>query len=979
MAEPKTPPLVHALQRGLVKTASASHRHALPALLIILLLTAWAAVQARNLKIDADIANLLPQSFESLRALEQVERRFGGVGYVVVVGSGAEPETLKRFAEEVSQKLEALPAVRYVDYKRANSWFRERALYYMDVGDLEAIQEQIEDRANYERRKANPLLVDLEDSAAPSLDFSEIEAKYKARAERRSIHQVQSDQDYYLDSEAKMIALLIKPTNLANNLDFAKKVVFEVEGALDRVDLSLYPGLKVELTGRYKKRLDQQRSIEGDLATTSGIALMLMLLYLVVHFRRLSAIGFIMAPLLVAMLWTFGLAAVLFDSLNILTGFVGAILLGLGIDHGIHLLGRYQSERAKGGSAEEAIEATYSGTGHAVLLASATTLVGFLGLSFTDVRAFREFGQMAAWGTACVVLAYTVMLPALLSVAGRFKWTASAHGPSPAVQAYARILPRWGPSLFWLSTVGLFFVAIFALKTSFNYDFDALHGGDLPSYRLDRTVNTMLGRSQTPLVVLLDRADQEGPASEALRARGRALGSASGVDFIASTVELVPEQQADKQEILQAIRGALKNFDPDRLSKADREQYTQFLAYSAAEPFTFDDLPIEVRRQFSPSGARPEGGILLLFPSVSLSDGERVVALGQEVRNLDLGAGVIASAAGGPMVLADVLGMIFAESPRVIAITMVLVFVALWVLLGRLSTAVLCFLPAPVTVLATLGGAHLIGLQINYINMVIVPVLFGIGVDAGVHLVLRGVRSSDDLVEVVTDVGRAVLGATITTAFGFGTLMLAHHPGLASFAQLALLGLAANLIASLVWLTSLLALRHVRQAKMRAVGHWESFTGRLATDLGTVFGAGYSAKAPGTFGAWAALPLGYGLAHLELLPRLAVVAGLILVSFPIATRYMKGRMSALDPQEIVYDELIGVLMPLAIVPWTWGWVAAAFVAFRFFDITKPGPVGWVDKNMKGPAGVMLDDVVAGAIAAALLLVARLYLFDIPLS
>lgn len=973
------PRWVQALQSGVAKVAAAAHRRPLAALIAAGLLTVLAGAQARTLRIDADIANLLPESFESLKALDEVERRFGGVGYVVVVATGAQPEVLKRFAEGVSPSLEALPSVRYVDYKRSNSWFRERALYYMDLDDLAYIQEQIEDRANYERRKANPLLVDLEDNAAPSLDFSKIEAKYKARATHRSINQVQAEQDYYLDEEANMIALLIKPTNLVSNLDFAKQVVSEVQTAVDGLDLSAYPGLKVELTGRYKKKLDQQRSIEGDLGTTSGLALLLMLLYLVLHFRRLSAIGFIMAPLLVSMVWTFGLAATLFDSLNILTGFVGAILLGLGIDHGIHLLGRYQSERAAGQAADAAIEKTFASTGRAVLLAAITTLVGFLGLSFTDVRAFREFGQMAAWGTASVVLAYTLLLPALLGLAGKLRWSASGHGPSPVIAAYAGILPKWGPSLFWLSSVGLFFVAIFVGGTQFDYDFASLHGGDLPSYRLDRTVNAMLGRSQTPLVVLLDKAEQEQVATEAIRARSTALGEASGVDFVASTVELLPADQDEKQEVLQAIQSALGDFDPELLSAEDREQYTQFKAYSGAEPFAFEDLPIEVRRQFSPTGARPEGGILLIFPSVSLSDGEAVVELGKEVRDLDLGDGSTASAAGGPMVLADVLGMIFAESPRIIALTMLLVFLALWLLLGRLSLALLCFLPAPITVLATMGAAHLLGLHINYINMVIVPVLFGIAVDAGVHLVLRGVQSSDNLVEVVQDVGRAVVGASVTTAFGFGTLMLAHHPGLSSFSQLALLGLGINLIVSMVWLTALLALRHVRVARITAVGHWNSFTGRLATDLGTVFGAGYSAKAPGTFGAWAALPLGYALAHVALWPRLAIVTGLIVVSFPIAARYMRGSMSALDPQEIVYDELIGVLMPLAIVPWTWGWVAAAFIAFRFFDITKPGPVGWVDKNMKGPAGVMLDDVVAGAIAAAILLAARLYVFDIPLS
>ncbi len=975
----KLPGYITLLQRGLVKVSCAAHRHPFASLLAVALVTAVAFGQARTLRIDADIANLLPERFESIQALSEVERRFGGVGYVVVVASGGQPEALKAFADEVGPKFEALPSVRYVDFKRDNRWFKERALYFMALDDLGEIQEQIEDRANFERRKANPLLVDLEGAEAPDLDFSELQAKYRAQAEQRGVKQGAEGVSYYLDEAAQRIVLLVKPTNLVTDLSFAKQVVNEVQGAVDATDLSKFGGLKVQLTGRYKKKIDHQEQIEGDLGTTSAIALLMMLLYLVVHFRRLSALLFILLPLMTSMIWTFGLAAFVFGSLNILTGFVGAILVGLGIDHGIHLLGRFQSESAEGVDTETAIKATFASTGHAVMLAALTTLVGFLGLSFTDVRAFREFGQMAAWGTGGVVIAYTIILPALLRLATKLGWKASPHEATAAMSRFAKILPKWGPTLFWLTTVGIFFLGILVPRTSFNYDFAALHGADLPSYKLDQVVNDMLGRSQTPLVVLLDSPSQEAPTVTELQARSKALGEASGIDFVASTRDLVPLEQDAKQEVLQSITETLKGFDPKSLSESDRTKYDRMLALTKSPPFVFEDLPLEVRRQFSANGARPEGGMVLIFPSVSLSDGERVVELGKEVRKIDLGDGKVVSAAGGPMVLADVLTLVFAEAPAILAITMTFVFFTLWLVLGHLKTAIFCFLPAPITVIGTLGLGHLLGLQVNYINMIVIPVLFGIAVDAGVHIVLRGADSHENLVEAVTDVGRAVVAATITTAFGFGALLFAHHPGLASFSQLALLGLAVNVVAALVWLTSLLALRHVRVARITAVGHWQSFTGRLATDLGTVFGAGYSAKAPGTMGALAALPLGYLLAQVPLWPRLAAVTFLILVSLPIATRYMKGRMTAEDPQEIVFDELIGVLMPLAIVPWTWGWVAAAFIAFRFFDITKPGPVGWVDTKMKSPAGVMLDDVVAGAFAVAILLPARLYLFDIPLS
>jgi predicted RND superfamily exporter protein/phosphatidylglycerophosphatase A len=958
--------IVRHLEGALGRLALATYRRPVLSLLLVAVVSGLAFASARNLRIDADLANLLPKHFQSVQDLERLKVRFGGVGYVVVVGHGAEPEVLERFAEDAAPRLAALEAVRYVDYKRPLQWFKDRALYYMDTEDLLVLQERLEDRANYERARANPLLVDLEDAGPPSLDLSDLEAKYKGRADRKSVHQTDGREAYYLDRDAKMIALLVKPAQLATDLKFAKKVVGEVEGALAQVDLSQYPGLQLELTGRYKKKLDQQQAIEGDLGVTSGLAMALVLLYLVIHFRRLGAVVLIVAPLLLGLVWTFGLAAEVFDSLNILTGFGGAILLGLGIDHGIHFLGRYQSERAEERDVQESLRRTFANTGRAVVLAAVTTFVGFAGLSFTEFRAFREFGQMTAWGTAFIVLAYAVVLPALLGLAGRVKWRISRHGASPFILGYARVVPRWAPSLFWLLTVAGLFLSFLVPQVRFDYDFAALEGGGIRSYQLDGEVNRLLGRSQTPIIVMTERAEDEAAAAEAVRTRARALGAASGVDFVAALSDLVPPGQGEKQELLQDLRETLESFDPARLGPDDRRRYDAFLTQVKAAPFALEELPIEVRRQFSADGQRPEGGLVLVFPSVSLSDGERVLALAEEVRGVPMPGGGTVSAAGEAMILADILKMVFSESPVVVAVTLGLVFLSLWLLLGRLGTAVLCFLPAPLTILWSLGVVYLAGFKLNYLNIVVIPVLFGISVDAGVHLVVRGAESRAHLAEAMTDVGRAIVGATLTTAFGFGTLVLAHHPGLNSFGKLALIGLAANVVAAMLWLTALLALQHLRVARQTDVGHRGSFTGRLATDVGTVFGAGYSPKAPGTFGALAALPFGYLLGQVDLPIRVAVVVVLILLSFPVATRYMRGRMSALDPQEIVYDEFIGVLIPMAVVPATWPWILAAFALFRLFDITKPGPVGWVDKNMKTPAGVMLDDVVAGLMAALVL-------------
>jgi phosphatidylglycerophosphatase A len=136
---------------------------------------------------------------------------------------------------------------------------------------------------------------------------------------------------------------------------------------------------------------------------------------------------------------------------------------------------------------------------------------------------------------------------------------------------------------------------------------------------------------------------------------------------------------------------------------------------------------------------------------------------------------------------------------------------------------------------------------------------------------------------------------------------------------------------------------------------------------------GFLPGAAGTWGSLAALPLGY-LIHLIGGPLLLSVT--IIVAYGLghwATRVETFEQEDLDPSHIVIDEVVGqwiALLPLsaglwfagappALFPWP-GWVAA-FVFFRIFDIWKPGPVGWADRR-KGPTGVMLDDVFAGALA-----------------
>lgn len=143
-------------------------------------------------------------------------------------------------------------------------------------------------------------------------------------------------------------------------------------------------------------------------------------------------------------------------------------------------------------------------------------------------------------------------------------------------------------------------------------------------------------------------------------------------------------------------------------------------------------------------------------------------------------------------------------------------------------------------------------------------------------------------------------------------------------------------------------------------------TARLARLLATVFCTGFLKPAPGTLGTIAGLWPAALLLQVGGRPALAVATVLVVAAgWWASARYMRDSGSREDPQEIVIDEVAGLwiaLLPLS--GFDWLGLATGFVAFRAFDILKPGPVGWADRNVRGAAGVMLDDIIAGLFAAS---------------
>ena len=140
----------------------------------------------------------------------------------------------------------------------------------------------------------------------------------------------------------------------------------------------------------------------------------------------------------------------------------------------------------------------------------------------------------------------------------------------------------------------------------------------------------------------------------------------------------------------------------------------------------------------------------------------------------------------------------------------------------------------------------------------------------------------------------------------------------------------------------------------------------LAWQVATWFGAGLMPKAPGTWGALAAIPFAYGIQHLAGPVGLFAAACVLCALGVWAAEEFRRHAGTKDPRAIVVDEVAGQWLTLVPAGDDMLFYAAGFVLFRFFDIWKPWPVSWADRRVEGGWGIMLDDMIAGAYSACVL-------------
>ncbi len=760
-------------------------------LAVAIALTGLGAWSASGLTVDSELHRLLPESAESVQGLERLETAYAReIGRLAILLEGPDPEANIEAVDGLAAALADNEAVRGVEATRPVDFFEDRRLLYLELDDAREVSKRINKRIKWEKARANPMFASLGDSDPPEVDLSDIEDKYDGHF---------NGQRYLTDEEQERFVIYIDPTY--PNTEFAKtgrlleeiREVFEAEVAPDN------PEMSIAFSGRYAKFFETQQAIQKDLALGTGLALAGILLFLIAYFRSWIYPVTIAVPLLMSTVWTFGLAELVFDSLNILTGFLGAVLMGLGIDYGIHIVSAFQEARAEE-SPREALVTALETAGRPSLYAGLTTLVALASLIYSSFQAFFEFGVLSLGGLSLILLSYALVLPCLLLlIAGtRFE-------PAPRMPDEERHQPVTGEQKrMWARLAVVFLVASIALAgfglrgVSFEFNFRKLMPVDLTSFAVEDEVDDVVDMAQPPAIVLVDDREHALAVQSEVERRMEEEPRAEIIDGVYTVYDLIPSDQDKKLAIWTELLDDLGDVSKSRRDKNEElsSLYEELQLLEESGAIGIEDLPDNVREPFARADD-PEKTVVLILPSRYVHDARdavEYVAVTADLPGPD-GQGTI-DPISQEAILADILGHLESDTIWLVLIAVFGLLLVAWIAFRDVKRLALTVATVAVGIFVGTGLIGLFGVSFNFMNMVIWPIWLGLGVDAVFHLSSRIMRSSTDWSGFRHTSG-AVFAAFATSMIGFGALMISGHRGLNSLGQVAIIGLSSILLVSL--------------------------------------------------------------------------------------------------------------------------------------------------------------------------------------
>jgi len=604
--------------------------------------------------------------------------------------------------------------------------------------------------------------------------------------------------------------------------------------------------VKVRLTGSVALSDEEFATVSEGAVLNGVITLLLVGLVLWLALRKARIILAVSVSLVFGLLYTAAIGLWMVGALNLISVAFAVLFVGLGVDFGIQFCVRYRSERYACGDLDMALLATARAMAGPLLLAAASIATAFYSFLPTAYRGLSELGLIAGTGIIIALATTLTLLPALLTVL-KPPLERSPIGYA-ALAPLDRFLERrrnWIVGTTLAATVlGL------PLLAGLRFDFNPLNlrAQDVESVATLLDLMSVPETSTNTMEVLRGDVEQAAATAERLRQlpqTGRVL----------SLQSFVPENQDAKLALVEDASFFLQN----TLSPVETETEPTPAQTRAAIGNLVHDVSEAVHELDSPGAveARRLAGVLVPLanaPQATLDEAQRALIaplrttlrqaralLGAERVSIEIlppavkkawmtadgrvrvqvapkadaqdnaslqdfvtaACGVAPDMAGKPIFEIEAASTVVKAFLQAGALSVVSIAVILFVALRRWIDVALTLVPLLVAIVVTLEICVLIGLQLNFANIIALPLLLGVGVAFKIYYIVAWRSGERNFLQ--SSLTRAVLYSACTTATAFGSLWFSHHPGTSSMGKLMALSLVTTLAAAVIFQPALLA------------------------------------------------------------------------------------------------------------------------------------------------------------------------------
>lgn len=757
--------------------------------------TLLAVLGSLRLELDPDVTALLPQGSEVVDLWRATELDAASSRTLIVAVQG---EDLAARLPGLARELAASPLVARLDATREEfagarlAAAREAPLAYLPESALTALEQRFSDAGlarAAEDAKATLAQDPLAGRELVTRDPLGLRWVLDQALDETLAAGLEPGSPYLLTRGGEWAFLRVTGREAPFDVEYSKQLLADLEwrvASLGKVEATFLGGYALA-------RADEAR-IKHDLVFSSLWSVPLVFVFLVLSTRSLARLHLYFIPVTLAGAWALGLAAVSLGPMTPLAVSAAAILTGSGVDFAIHYVERYREERRSRTHAEAVLETTLR-TARPLLGAMTTTVVAYLVFGIGAYRGLRSFGWLLTFGLTFALLAALTVLPVLLG------WTRAPGGAEArgwlTRAARAAVASRQAPILaaivVALGAIGWGLVAGRGLV--FDAEPRSMRPADPRVENVARAVEQGLGFAPLPIAVLVPaRLSLEELAGrvESLREQGTIVfadGPQAGRIGAARAEKLASVHTAAAGLAERAERAfAAAGFQAAALLPALQEQAALISAQAPREdpaPFVWRDASWWHLTLFAPHALEQRREREAFHAALAES-------FGAEQRAVD------------PWGLADELGpLLERDLAGAVGWCALMVVVLTWLSLGGIAATLAALLPLAIGMGIALGAVAWLRWPLNPGNFVALPLILGLGVDYGIHMLARHGEGVDALERT----GDVIWRSSVATMLGFGALLCADTPPIASLGLLVLVGVAACTLASVLVLPVLL--RHV--------------------------------------------------------------------------------------------------------------------------------------------------------------------------